>query len=211
MRGIASNLRCRRKLGNFETKGSTAVFEIVVDDYAEIWVNGSLPAVVGSAGGHFPKGFNSPNRVVVGKDVQPGQQYIVAVFAANGPMSNPPANYIWIRSATLDFYNLAASATLERLPRTSSAPIPASIPSSQEPRKLKRSPMGSRSLKVPCGSKTKMEVTSSSVTPMRTQSIDGRLMDRYPSIGQRAVIPELTSANIFSLDRMDSPLTVKVD
>src|SRR5206468_4198707 len=31
------------KLGNFETNGSTAVFEIVVDDYAEIWVNGSLP------------------------------------------------------------------------------------------------------------------------------------------------------------------------
>ena len=92
------------KLGNFETKGSTAVFEIVVDDYAEIWVNGSLPAVVGSAGGHFPRGYNSPNRVIVDGNVQPGKQYTLAVFAANGPMSNPPANYIWIRSATLDFY-----------------------------------------------------------------------------------------------------------
>jgi gluconolactonase len=92
------------KLGNFETRGSAAVFEIVVDDYAEIWVNGKLPIVLGSAGGQFPKGFNSPNRVVLGKDIQPGQQYTVAIFAANGPMSNPPANYIWIRSATLDFY-----------------------------------------------------------------------------------------------------------
>jgi gluconolactonase len=92
------------KLGNFETKGSTAVFEIVVDDYAEIWVNGSLPAIVGTAGGPFPKGFNAPSRTVVSRDVQPGQQYTLAIFAANGPMSNPPANYIWIRSATLDFY-----------------------------------------------------------------------------------------------------------
>jgi gluconolactonase len=92
------------KLGTFETKGSTAVFEIVVDDYAEIWVDGKLPAVLGSAGGQFPKGFNSPNRVIVGKNVQPGQQFTLAVFAANGPLSNPPSNYIWVRSATLDFY-----------------------------------------------------------------------------------------------------------
>jgi len=60
--------------------------------------------VLGSAGGHFSRGFNAPNRVVVGQDLRPGQQFTVAVFAANGPMSNPPANYIWIRSATLDFY-----------------------------------------------------------------------------------------------------------
>jgi len=92
------------KLGAFETRGSTAVFEIVVDDYAEIWVNGGLPAVIGSAGGSFPRGFNAPNRVIVGKNLQPGQQITLAVFAANGPMSNPPLNYIWVRSATLDFY-----------------------------------------------------------------------------------------------------------
>ncbi len=92
------------RLGHFETIGSTAVFEIVVDDYAEIWVNGSLPLVLGSAGGQLPKGFNSPNRVVLGKDIRPGQEYTLAVFAANGPMSSPPANYIWVRSATLDFY-----------------------------------------------------------------------------------------------------------
>jgi len=92
------------RLGTFETTGSTAVFEVVVDDYAEIWVNGTLPVVLGAAGGAFPNGFNSPNRVVVAKDVRPGQQITLAIFAANGPLSNPPANYIWIRSATLDFY-----------------------------------------------------------------------------------------------------------
>jgi gluconolactonase len=92
------------KLGDFETRGAAAVFEFVVDDYAEVWVNGKLPVVLGSAGGHFPRGFNAPNRVVVGRDLRPGQQFTVAVFAANGPMSSPPANFIWIRSATLDFY-----------------------------------------------------------------------------------------------------------
>ena len=92
------------RLGNFEARGSTVVFEVVVDDYAEVWVNGNLPVVLGSSGGAFPAGFNTPNRVVVGKDLKPGQEISLAIFAANGPLSNPPANYIWIRSATLDFY-----------------------------------------------------------------------------------------------------------
>src|SRR5262249_38390816 len=43
------------KLGTLETTGSTAVFEIVVDDYAEVWVNGNLPLVLGAAGGALPK------------------------------------------------------------------------------------------------------------------------------------------------------------
>src|SRR5438046_6503778 len=31
------------KVASFDTKGSTVVFEIVVDDYAEVWVNGKAP------------------------------------------------------------------------------------------------------------------------------------------------------------------------
>lgn len=92
------------KLGAFEIKGSTAVFEIVVDDYAEVWVNGRLPIVLGSSGGALVAGFNAPNRVVVGRDLQGGEEFTIAILAANGPLSNPPANHIWIRSATLDFY-----------------------------------------------------------------------------------------------------------
>jgi gluconolactonase len=34
----------------------------------------------------------------------PGQQFQLAVFGMNAPISNPPGNFIWIRSATLDFY-----------------------------------------------------------------------------------------------------------
>jgi len=92
------------KVGNFDPTGSTVVFEVVLDDYAEIWVDGKLPTVLGQTGGPLIKGFNAPNRVVIGHNVKPGQQIQLAVFGINGPISNPPGNFIWIRSATLDFY-----------------------------------------------------------------------------------------------------------
>lgn len=92
------------RVGSLATAGSTAVFEIVVDDYAEVWVDGRLPVVLGQAGGPLIRGFNAPNRVVLGRDLRPGQRFQIAVFAANGPLSNPPGNFIWVRSATVDFY-----------------------------------------------------------------------------------------------------------
>lgn len=92
------------RLGDFPTRGSTAVLEVMVDDYAEVWVNGRLMPLLGSTGGAFPSGWNSVQRVVLGRDLEPGQQFQVAIFAANGPLSDPPPNYVWVRSATLDFY-----------------------------------------------------------------------------------------------------------
>jgi gluconolactonase len=92
------------KVGAFNTVGSTAVFEIVVDDYAEVWVDGQLPRLLGQPGGALVAGFNVPNRVVVSRRVTPGAEVRIAVFAANGPLSDPPTNRIWVRSATLDFY-----------------------------------------------------------------------------------------------------------
>jgi gluconolactonase len=93
------------QVGGFDPTGSTVVFELVIDDYAEIWVNGQLPAVLGQTGGQFVKGFNAPNRVVLGRNVTPGQQFQLAIFGMNAPVSSPPGNFIWIRSATLDFYS----------------------------------------------------------------------------------------------------------
>ena len=92
------------RLGEFEVTGSTVVFELVVDDYAEIWVDGRLPVVLGQTGGQLVKGFNAPNRVVLTTDARPGQRFQLAIFGVNGPISSPPVNFIWIRSATLDFY-----------------------------------------------------------------------------------------------------------
>jgi gluconolactonase len=92
------------RVGDFDPTGSTVVFEIVVDDYAEVWVNGRLPLALGQMGGHVPAGFNAPNRVVLTDDAHPGETFQLAVFGVNGPISAAPANYIWIRSATLDLY-----------------------------------------------------------------------------------------------------------
>jgi gluconolactonase len=98
------NVTIPQRVGSLATAGSTVVFEIVVDDYAEIWVDGQLPRILGQTGGALVKGFNAPNRVVLTRDARPGQRIQLAVFAANAPLSDPPPNYIWIRSATLDFF-----------------------------------------------------------------------------------------------------------
>jgi gluconolactonase len=98
------NVTVPEKVGAFSTAGSTVVFEVVVDDYAEVWVDGKLPVALGQTGAQFVKGFNAPNRVVIARHAAPGQKIQIAVFGANGPLSNPPGNFVWIRSATLDFY-----------------------------------------------------------------------------------------------------------
>ena len=92
------------RVGAFDVDGSTVVFEVVVDDYAEVWVNGELPHTLGDSGGHVAAGFNAPNRVVLTRDARPGDTYTIAVFGINGPLSASPRNYIWVRTATLDFY-----------------------------------------------------------------------------------------------------------
>jgi len=98
------NITVPGRVGDMDPTGSTLVFELVADDYAEIWVNGKLPLVLGQTGGALVRGFNAPNRVVLSRDARPGQRYQLAVLVANGPFSNPPPNFIWVRSATLDFY-----------------------------------------------------------------------------------------------------------
>jgi gluconolactonase len=92
------------RIGAFEPTGSTVVFEIVIDDYAEVWVNGELPLALGDTGGRVVGGFNAPNRVVLTRDAKPGETFQLAVFGINGPISASPRNYVWVRSATLDFY-----------------------------------------------------------------------------------------------------------
>jgi gluconolactonase len=101
------------RLGDFDTAGSTIVFEVTIDDYAEVWVDGQLPHALGDAGGPVVGGFNAPNRILLTRDARPGQTFQLAVFGINGPISAAPANYIWMRTATLDFY-AAARATVGR-------------------------------------------------------------------------------------------------
>ncbi len=103
-------------LGGFAVAGSTAVFELVVDDYAEIWVDGKAPLALGKRGGAAVAGWNTPSRVVLTRDARPGQSFRLDILAANGPLSQPPANFIWVRSATLDLYRPGRYLAGERVP-----------------------------------------------------------------------------------------------
>ncbi|MGD9109987.1 MAG: hypothetical protein PVG93_03510 [Phycisphaerales bacterium] len=98
------NITIPESIGDFNTTGSTVVFEIIVDDYAEVWVDGELTRKKKQSGGSVVKGFNAPNRLVIGRKVKPGQQIQLAVFGINGPISASPDNYIFVRQAKLDFY-----------------------------------------------------------------------------------------------------------
>ena len=103
------------RLGDFDPTGATVVFEVVVDDYAEVWVDGALPHAIGDTGGRVVGGFNAPNRVVLTRDARPGQRFQIAVFGINGPISASPPNYIWMRTATLDFYARERATASERI------------------------------------------------------------------------------------------------
>jgi gluconolactonase len=98
------NITIPDRIGSFDPAGTTAVFETSLDDYAEIWVNGELPRALGQNGGSVVGGWNTTNRLVIGRNVQPGQKIQLAVFGINGPISNPPTNYIWMRFAKILFY-----------------------------------------------------------------------------------------------------------
>ena len=112
----AVNLTLPPHVGAFDVNGATVVFEIVVDDYAEVWVDGKLPFVLGQRGGSVAYGFNAPNRVVVARDAKPGQHVQIDVFAINGPISTSPENFIWLRSATLDFYKAERARVARQVP-----------------------------------------------------------------------------------------------
>jgi gluconolactonase len=92
------------RVGDVDVQGATIVFEVVVDDYAEVWVDGELARQLGQSGGPVIKGFNAPNRVVLTHDGKPGQTFSIAVFGINGPISASPENFLWIKDATLDVY-----------------------------------------------------------------------------------------------------------
>ena len=120
------------RVAELNVSGATIVFEVVVDDYSEVWVDGRLATTLGMTGGGAIRGWNAPNRVVLTRDARPGQTFQLAVFGANGPLSDPPPNYIWIRSATLDFHRAKtqvasrpADGSIERLNPAVNAIVPA--------------------------------------------------------------------------------------
>jgi gluconolactonase len=92
------------RVADFDTPGANVAFETSIDDYAEVWVDGELPRAFAQSGGSMIKGWNAVNRLIVGRNVRPGQKIQIAVFGINGPLSDPPTNFIWMRLARLSFY-----------------------------------------------------------------------------------------------------------
>ena len=99
-----TNLTIPAKIGNFETAGAKAVLTAYVDDYAEVWVNGQMPRRAGITSPATIQGFNIPNRVVLGDSVKAGDRFQVAIFGINGPISVAPANFLFFRQASIEFY-----------------------------------------------------------------------------------------------------------
>lgn len=91
-------------VGKLNTAGTTAVFEITVDDYSEIWVNGKQMTGFGQSGNGLISGYNTRNRVILTNNAKPGDRYIIYILGINGPLGNLPDNYIWVRNAVVDFY-----------------------------------------------------------------------------------------------------------
>ena len=96
------------RIGAFDPTGSTLVFSTSLDDYAEVWVDSEIPRAAGQSGGSVIKGWNAENRLIIGRGVKSGQTIQLAIFGINGPISNPPANYIYMKYARLEFHQVPA-------------------------------------------------------------------------------------------------------
>jgi len=92
------------RVGALDPTGATVVFEVVVDDYAEVWVNGEMPRRVGITSPATIQGFNIPNRVVIADAVKAGDKVEIAIFGINGPISVVPPNFVFFRQASVEFY-----------------------------------------------------------------------------------------------------------
>jgi gluconolactonase len=78
------------RISDFDlSKSAVAVLNVLVDDYAEVWINGQMPRRSGYPSPATIQGLNMPNRVVLGTEVKAGDRFQLAVFAINGPMSDP--------------------------------------------------------------------------------------------------------------------------
>jgi hypothetical protein len=110
------------KVGGKKFEGGPVWFQTTVDDYGEIWVDGDIDRAFGKSGRGAVTGFNTRNRVRLQKvlasrfgptgkvdkifrDARPGDKFQVAVLGINGPLGNPPGNFIFLHGATnLEFF-----------------------------------------------------------------------------------------------------------
>ena len=96
----------------FDTAGAMTVLRVNVDDYAEIWVNGEMPRAAGRTSPGRSRASTCLDRLVLSRTVAPGDQFGIAVFAINGPISAAPANFLWFREAKIEILPLTRRSSM---------------------------------------------------------------------------------------------------
>jgi gluconolactonase len=104
MTWFRTNLTVPAKIGDFDTAGARAVLSIIVDDYAEVWVNGQMPRAIGRPSPATIQGFNMPNRVMLTESVKPNDRFQIAILGINGPISLAPPNPVFFREAKIELF-----------------------------------------------------------------------------------------------------------
>jgi gluconolactonase len=92
------------QIGGIDAGAASLYFSTRLDDYAEIWVDGELSRPFGGNGASVIAGWNAVNRVLLTRHAKPGQQIHIAIFGINGPISDTPSNYIFVREAQLEVH-----------------------------------------------------------------------------------------------------------
>jgi len=92
------------QVGGVALNGQSVVLQVTLDDYAEVWVDGELARPFGVGGGSVIAGWNAPNRVTLTRHAKSGDKITIAIFGVNGPISDTPSNYIFVREARLEVY-----------------------------------------------------------------------------------------------------------
>jgi hypothetical protein len=127
------------KVNGKDFKGGPVWFQTIVDDYGEIWVDGSIDNAFGKSGRGAVSGFNTRNRVRLQKtesktddkgkktnvkrDAKPGDVFQIAILGINSPLGNPPGNMIFLRSPTnLEFFSPDAPNSGADVPPTAGPP-----------------------------------------------------------------------------------------
>ena len=62
------------------------MFEIVADDYSEVWVNGKLRKSFGARANGVINGYNARQRVFLTDHAKAGETFDLAILVTNGPV-----------------------------------------------------------------------------------------------------------------------------
>jgi hypothetical protein len=90
------------RIAGFPVAGSRAALVANVDDYGEIWVDGAYRSPIA--------GFNKEQEALLSEQGQPGDRFVVAILAVNGPIARPIGG-IFVRYARVRFSGLESVQT----------------------------------------------------------------------------------------------------